>query len=392
MRIAIPIHSFEPGGVERVALRLAARWQASGHSVAIVLGRHEGCCADEVPALDYRSIPEPVPTARWETIWMIWSLFRFLTKQRVDVLFCPGNTYTIVCVAMRVLLGDRFPPVVVKISNDLERQDLPKPFRLLYRAWLRIQGRLLDHFVALAEPMRPELIRGLGIAADKASVIADPALSESDLLGPTRDQAGPSSGTACNFLSVGRLVPQKNYALLVDAFALHSWPGDTLVIAGEGPDRKNLEGRIARHGLGDRISLPGHVADIPQLLDHADVFVLSSDYEGVPAVIIEALAAGLPIAATRCCASMEWLLRHGQFGVLARPRDPQALGAAMNLARHLDPSRIQMRQFAAQFTVEKAGDRYLDVMSGLIDARSGRRGRIPKRLRRRVGDPHERGV
>ena len=205
MRIAIPIHSFEPGGVERVALRLAARWQASGHSVVIVLGRHEGCCADEAPALDYRSIAEPVPTARWETIWMIWSLFRFLTKERVDVLFCPGNTYTIVCVAMRVLLGDRFPPVVVKISNDLERQDLAKPFRLFYRAWLRVQGRLLDHFVALAEPMRPELIRSLGIAEDKVSVIADPALSANDLLAPTRERDGTSTGSDCKFLSVGRL-------------------------------------------------------------------------------------------------------------------------------------------------------------------------------------------
>ena len=64
MRIAIPIHSFEPGGLERVALRLAARWQASGHSMAIVLGRHGGCYPDEVPAFDYCSIPEPVPTAR----------------------------------------------------------------------------------------------------------------------------------------------------------------------------------------------------------------------------------------------------------------------------------------------------------------------------------------
>ena len=389
MRIAIPIHSFEPGGVERVALRLAARWQASGHSVVIVLGRHEGCCADEAPALDYRSIPEPVPTARWETIWMIWSLFRFLTKERVDVLFCPGNTYTIVCVAMRVLLGDRFPPVVVKISNDLERQDLAKPFRLFYRAWLRVQGRLLDHFVALAEPMRPELIRGLGIAADKVSVIADPALSADDLLGPTRERAGTSSGPDCKFLSVGRLVPQKNYALLIEAFALHAWPGDTLVIAGEGPNRKELEDRIARHGLGDRITLPGHVADIAQMLEHADVLVLSSDYEGVPAVIIEALAAGLPIAATRCCASMEWLLQHGQFGVVAPPRDPQGLGAAMNLARHLNPSRIQMRQFAAQFTVEKAADRYLDGMASLIDTRSGRRKNILKRLRWHARNSHE---
>lgn len=392
MRIAIPIHSFEPGGVERVALRLAARWQALGHSVVIVLGRNEGCCAGEAPALDYRSIPEPVPTARWETIWMIWSLFRFLNTHQVDVLFCPGNTYTIVCVAMRVLLGDRFPPVVVKISNDLERQDLANPFRLFYRAWLRIQGRLLDHFVALAEPMRPELIRGLDIAKDKASVIPDPALSANELLRPTRARAGSVSGSDCRFLSVGRLVPQKNYALLIEAFALHSWPGDTLVVAGEGPDRQDLEDRIARLGLSNRITLPGHSTDIPGMLDHADVFVLSSDYEGVPAVIIEALAAGIPIAATRCCASMDWLLRHGQFGIVAPPRDPQGLGAAMNLARHLDPSRVRMRQFAAQFTVEKAGDLYLDVMAELVATTSNRTKRILKRSRRHVGKVRERGV
>ena len=341
--------------------------------MVIVLGRNEGCCADQAPALDYRSIPEPIPTASWETIWMIWSLFRFLTTQQVDVLFCPGNTYTIVCVAMRFLLGDRFPPVVVKISNDLERQDMATPFRFFYRAWLRIQGKQLDHFVALAEPMRSELICGLGIAADKVSVIVDPALSANDILGPIRDPAESFSSPNCKFLSVGRLVPQKNYALLIDAFALHSWPGDTLVIAGEGPDRKSLEKRIARHGLCDRITLPGHVADIPQMLAQADVFVLSSDYEGVPAVIVEALAAGLPIAATRCCTSMEWLLGHGQFGVLASLRNPQSLGAAINVARHLNPSHIQMRRFAAQFTVEEAGDRYLDILSRLIDARRGQR-------------------
>src|SRR3954468_9729256 len=129
MRIAIPIHSFEPGGVERVALRLAGHWRDAGHDPIIVLGRSRGACADTAPALAYRVIKEPFPTDRWETIWMIWSFFQFLRKEPVDAVFCPGNTYTVVCVAMKIFFGDRCPPILVKISNDLERGDLPKFIR-----------------------------------------------------------------------------------------------------------------------------------------------------------------------------------------------------------------------------------------------------------------------
>ena len=100
MRIAIPIHSFEPGGVERVALRLAEHWRDAGHEPVIILGRGRGACAGSVPDLDYRVMREPFSTDGWETIWMIWSFFQFLLVEKVDAIFCPGNTYTVVCVAM----------------------------------------------------------------------------------------------------------------------------------------------------------------------------------------------------------------------------------------------------------------------------------------------------
>lgn len=385
MRIAIPIHSFEPGGVERVALRLAARWEAAGHEVLIILGRDAGRCRQEAPSLDYRAVPEPLPTARWETIWMIWCLFRFLRRERVDVLFCPGNTYAVVCAAMRLLLGRRCPPVLVKISNDLRRADLPPVMRRFYRGWLRIQGALLDHFIALAEPMRPELIAELGVAPERVSVIADPALSESELANPRRDRPRPSAASR-HFVSVGRLVPQKNYALLLDAFAHCSLPGDRLTIAGDGPERARLEARIQRLGLADRVALPGHVDQVAQLLAQADVFVLSSDYEGVPAVILEALAAGLPIAATDCCASMGWLLQHGDFGVTAAPRDANALALAMDAARDLDPPRARMATFAAQFTLGAASRKYLFEMESLSRRSPGEAAEKPPRpMRERSG-------
>ncbi|MBD3774175.1 MAG: glycosyltransferase [Rhodobacteraceae bacterium] len=367
MRIAIPIHSFEPGGVERVALRLAEQWQADGHEVVIVLGRDRGRCRGDAPALDYRMRPEPMRTDAWETPWMVWCLFQFLLRERVDVLFCPGNTYTIVSWAMKLLLGDRCPPVLVKISNDLRRRDLPGPVRPLYRLWLKHQGALLDRFVALAEPMEPELVEELEVPHWQVAVIPDPALSNAELarLAPC-GEAHTDAAEGCHYLSIGRLSAQKNQALLLAAFAAHARAGDRLVIAGEGPARADLEQRIAALGLSGRVTLAGHVDDVAPLLAAADVFVLSSDYEGVPAAVLEALAAGLPLVATECCASMAWLAGEGRFGITVPTGDVAALGKAMVRARKLHPDREAMRRFAARFTLESSSGLYLAEMDRMV--------------------------
>ena len=322
MRIAIPIHSFEPGGVERVALRLAEHWRHQGHDPVIVLGRRRGACVGTAPALDYRAMTEPFATDRWETIWMIWSFFQFLLKERVDAVFCPGNTYTVVCVAMKLLLGDRCPPVLVKISNDLERRDLPRFVRPFYRWWLRVQGRVLDGFVAIAAPMLAEVEREMALPDNRVGVIPDPALSDSDLHQLSGSRPARNSRAGCRFLTVGRLVAQKNQILLLEAFARHARSGDTLVIAGDGPERERLVVRADALDLRSQVRFVGHVDDVRALYAEADVFVLSSHYEGAPAVILEALAAGLPIAATNCCVSMEWLTGYGQFGVVVPPAIP----------------------------------------------------------------------
>ncbi len=371
MRIAVPIHSFEPGGVERVALRLAKRWQDDGERVVVVLGRGRGACMAEAPALDYRTLREPLPTDRWETLWMIWSLFQFLLVEEVDAVFCPGSTYTVVCVAMKLLLGPRCPPVLVKISNDLERRDMRAWQRACYGLWLKLQGFMLDRFVALAEPMRPEIENELAIPHRKVACVPDPALSEADLQQLAVGSARGRPANLCRFVSVGRLVPQKDYALMIAAFARHAWPGDTLVVAGEGPERPRLEKLVTELGLGDRVSLPGHVANVADLFAQADVFALSSAYEGVPAALLEALAAGLPIVATDCCASMGWLLGEGRFGVLAPQGDVDTFGAALARARHLTPCRDEMRAMAARFTLENSSQLYLAEFARVEGERRG---------------------
>lgn len=367
MRICIPIHSFEPGGVERVGLRLAERWQAAGHEVTVVLGRDRGPTRPQAPALDYRTRPEPFSTASWETPWLIWCLWRYLRRYpsptHTDVIFCAGNTYTIVCVMMKLLLGRRCPPVLVKISNDLLRPDFPAPMQALYRLWVRLQGRLLDGFVALAEPMREQIVGELGVAPERVIAIPDPALHDDEVAAPPLPRPDDTEGR--RFLAVSRLAKQKNLPLMLEAFARIAEPGDRLDIAGEGAWRGHLERQIRELGLGASVTLLGHVADIRPLLDKAHALVMSSDYEGVPAVVPEALAAGRPVATTDCCVSMRWLLQGGRFGSLAPPRDPAALGQAMLQASEMQANMGEMHRFSTLFTLGQAAPAYLAAMQVL---------------------------
>jgi glycosyltransferase involved in cell wall biosynthesis len=365
MHVLVPIHAFEPGGVERVGLRLAERWRAEGHEVTILLGRDRGLCRDQRPELTYRRFAEPFSTAGWETVWMMACLVRYLLRERADAIFCPGLTYTAPCVVAKLLLGRRCPPVLVKVSNDLDRPDIGRLLRWPYRAWLWVQGRLLERFVAIGLPMRDPVARALRIEPERVSVVPDPAVSQAQIeaLSRPRDkQIARRQGRGRRFLAVGRLAPQKNLTLLVDAFARLATPEDQLVIAGEGPCRAALEREVSRLGLTAQVLLPGHVSDVAQLYRNADALVLSSNYEGVPGVVIEALAAGLPIAATSCCDSMRWLLGEGSYGALAPCGDAPALACAMEQACGREMPRAELVAFVSAFTLERAAGDYLALL------------------------------
>ena len=357
LRIAIPIHSFEPGGVERVALNLAAAWQAGGAEVKVLLGRDQGAMQQTAPKLNYVVRPEPIPTATFETLWMIWAAWRWLRHNRVDVLFAAGNTYAIVGIALKILLGGRCPPIVIKISNDLARRDLPAPARWSYRVWLRVQGLWIDHFVGMATPMRVEIAEAMRVSDQRISIIEDPALEEAQFAALAAITRSPALPRAPSYVAVGRLTGQKNFAVLLRAFARLTDPAARLVIVGEGGERAKLERLAEQLGITKRLELPGHCDPLPQLAAAA-AFVLSSDYEGVPAVVIEALAAGLPVAGTNCSVSMQALTGHGAFGLLVPPRNEAALADAMLRVLTMPFDAAAARSSTRGFTIEAAATRY----------------------------------
>lgn len=372
LTVVTPLHSFAPGGVERVALRLNGAWADDpGLRPQLVIGRPTGAMRGEAPAnVPLHTTPEPFATAPVETSWMLWTLPAHIRRLKPDVIFAAGNTYAIVAVVMKLVLGRACPPVVLKISNDLVRRDMNPLMRWGYRRWLRLQGRMIDHVTGLAEPMRAEIAAFMAMPPERIHIIDDPALSAADLAAMAAIGVARTPNAARHYVGIGRLARQKNWPLLVRAFARIAGPDDRLTIVGEGAERPAIERAIAAHALQGRVALSGHGAAAPALVA-ANVFVLSSDFEGVPAVVIEALASGLPVVATDCSVSMASLI--GGYGIIVPVGNANALAAAMAAQPSLTTDqRAAAAADMARFTVERAAGAYATLFwlaAGTMTAR-----------------------
>jgi glycosyltransferase involved in cell wall biosynthesis len=372
LSVVTVLYGFAPGGVERVAARLHAAWLAAGIRSQILVA--DSRVAPPIPLDHVRNAGEKAHgRGIVALVLLIRALRRCVREDRPDVLFCAGNTYTIVAVLARLVLGRDCPPIIAKASNCFVRHDMPPLLRWGYHRWLRVQGRWIDHFVGLAPAMHAEIAHFTGVGAERITVIEDPALGSEDLarLAAARD-ATTRPGPGRHFLAVGRLAPQKNFALLLDAFARIADPDDRLAILGEGVERGMLEMRARSLGIAAQFCLPGHVVSTDQWLARADALVLSSDYEGVPAVLVEGLAAGLPMVATRCCVAMDDLLGHGRYGRVVPAGDAVALADAMAAAVRGEPASViaDRRAAAAAYTIDSASPRYANLMRRLALARS----------------------
>lgn len=135
-----------------------------------------------------------------------------------------------------------------------------------------------------------------------------------------------------NIITVGRLFEQKNQKLLIDSFNLiqKEFPNENLVIYGEGPLRKNLEQYVAELGLSNRVFLPGQISNVADAMAKASVFVLSSDYEGLPNALMEAMTVGVPVISTDCpCGGPRSLIQNSSQGELVPCGDAQQMANAL---------------------------------------------------------------
>ncbi|MDQ0838722.1 glycosyltransferase [Sphingomonas faeni] len=298
------------GGVERAQLRLARGWLAAGRRVTLAIEDISGPLAAELPAG-----LEIVAPSR------LLALPGVVRRFSPDVIFCPGNFYTGIAAWTRLQLGKTCPPIVAKMSNAPARGDHGWAMHAAHQLWLARHRSFLDHLVAMTPATAEEAARATRMVG-RTSVIPNP---------PALPIAGALPDLPARFiLGVGRLEPQKRWDRLIAALPLLADRTVPLVILGEGSERDAIEAQIRALGLEGRVLLLGHSGDPLPAMARATVLALTSDYEGVPGVLREALSVGTPVVSTDSSAAVAEIVDRPDRGTVIARDDAEALVEALN--------------------------------------------------------------
>ena len=322
LRIALVLHDLAGGGSERVALGLAGEWAKSAE-VHLLLGSRDGPLAVP-PGVTAQVLQPEIPRGPGSRLRLALALATEVDRVAPDIIFLPGNWHLLL--ASGLARAKARPPIFAKISNPpLPGNPLVRPFAALV-------------FRALASPVRhlvawpPAIAREVAALAPKTpvSAIANPPV---EAMAAHRNRAAPTG----RVVAVGRLVRQKDMGLAIETLALAARSRPLrLEILGDGPERARLE----RKAKGLPVTFHGHVLDIAPRLAGADALLLTSRFEGTPSVLLEALAAGVPVIATDSAPFVRELLEgHPARGRLVARRHARALAAAL-LDRLQDPQPV----------------------------------------------------
>lgn len=359
--LAVMLSFSGQGGVERMMMNLVEGFVARGCRVDLLALGEPGTVLDRLPAgVTYVDLG-----VRHSTL-AAPALARYLRKRRPAALLVAKDRAIRSAALARRLTGVStrlIGRLGTNLSASLEGQSwLKRRSRYLPMRWIY---PMVDAVVAVSEGVAQDTRRITGLPADRVSVIRNPVVTAA-LLAQARqviDHPWFGQGEPPVILGVGRLARQKDFPTLIRAFTRlrRERPG-RLVILGEGNDRRALEALTAKLGIGEDVDLPGHVANPYAWMAKANLFVLSSIWEGSPNVLTEAMACGTPALATDCPSGPRELFADGRYGLLVPVGDDAAMAAAMSRVLDGPPPAGALREAVREYSVEVSAGRYLAVL------------------------------
>ena len=357
------------GGAERALVNIINHLDRTRFEPHLALFQKEGVfleeLADDVPVYELQPTDYGVLHRNWRRLRAINQLYRTIRPALImgilwqvnSVLLLAQKFYSFNC---PVVINEQTAPASSRTIDSRRSQAWP------LTRWLYQQA---DHVIVISEGIAAEL-SGEGINRSKLSVIHNPLvlsqLQEPINVNGTRPDKVPL------LVAAGRLAKPKNYPMLLNAVAKvgPEYPL-TLWILGEGPEKAPLLDLVHTLNLDQTVSFLGFQDNPWHYIKQADIFVLSSDYEGFGNVIIEALAVGTPVIATDCPYGPQEILAGGVYGVLVPPGDANEMAAAIRSLLD-DPARRERFRLAGpsrakDFAVDKIVTQYEELFLRLIE-------------------------
>ncbi|MBD2773234.1 glycosyltransferase [Iningainema tapete] len=358
-RIAFFLPTLNGGGAERVTVNLLKGMLERNLSLDLVIATAKGPFLKQIPKQVH-----VVDLTAGRVIKAILPLSRYLQQHKPCALVSHTSDANVVTVLAKKLA--RTKTKLMLVEHNTLSVDKSKLFRAKFvpplMKWFYPSA---DDIVGVSQGVAQDLELQLGFPKGKVSVIYNPVVDRELITKAKTPLNHPwfQTGTPPVFLAVGRLTEQKDFPTLIKAFALlRKQRLARLLILGEGECRAELERMIDLLEIANDVSLPGFVENPYGYMHNASAFILSSLWEGLPTVLIEAMACGCPVVATDCPSGPNEILAGGKYGRLVPVGNSEALAAAMFEVLESPVSRDVLLQRAMHFSVESAVSEYLALL------------------------------
>ena len=326
-RLLFLISDLGTGGTARATLHVVNGLAAAGVEVSLMVMRGVGVLTE---LLDQRVRLVVARANRERGVGLLLAvpeIVGLIRSWRATMVISSGNHMHLVATMAQAIARVPSCALALKMTNPVERPNKGRLANAVRRAWYGWAFGRADKILVIADATRKELVKQYPRIEPKLRVVDNPYIT------PAMIDAGRNAEDfeAGRLLAIGRLVPQKDYPLLLRALAHIRELDWTLDILGDGPLLKALERQAATLEISDRIRFRGFVTDPVPYLRKAHALVLSSAWEGQGAVLLEALACACPVIATCSTEAVSGVLGNGLYGRLIPAGDVEALAAAIAL-------------------------------------------------------------
>jgi glycosyltransferase involved in cell wall biosynthesis len=370
MKFAFFIPYFREGGVETTTYRLAKGFRERGHSVTLLTFGHDS------PYLGPNSPFDVTDLDVGRTLTSIPTLVRKLREIRPDVVLSTHYYANIANVIANELARVGARTIVTErlyVSHIIDKEPWYKS--KLFPVGMRFAYARADHCVTVSQAAAEDLRELASLSPDEVTAIYNPTLIEDvfERASEPVDHPWFDADEPPVLLGVGRLTGQKDFETLIRAFDEFVETNEArLVILGEGEERDRLEALTKTLGVEDAVDLHGFVDNPYSFMKRADLFVLSSRYEGMPNVLVEAAALETPVVATDCPSGPRELLNDGEAGKLVPVEDPSTMADAIDhQLSNPDEAKERIRGIQTKleaFRPATSCERYLSLVEGGIES------------------------